>query len=163
MDEPDDIRAVVLLRLTGRIVAAHVGHNHVQVEVLPGLIETVHAALKTTGVAAAIPSREAPIPAVPWKKSVFADYIICLEDGDKLVSLTRRLKLKYELTPEQYREKWGLPSDYPMVAPGYSQKRSALARSFGLGRRSPEPQPPSQPEHVPVTVGRARKARGAKG
>jgi predicted transcriptional regulator len=122
-----------LLKLTADIVAAHLSNNKVSAAELPQLIEQVHASLSETGGAPVGQPR--PSPAVPIKKSVTADYIVCLEDGKKLKMLKRHLKTSYDLTPEQYRERWGLPADYPMVAPNYAKKRSQLAKKIGLGKR----------------------------
>lgn len=124
-----------LLALTAKIVAAHVSNNSVALGDLPGLIHQVHQALRgIDGPVTAMPPR--PAPAVPVKKSVMPDYIICLEDGKKLKMLKRHLKTAYNLSPEQYRERWGLPPDYPMVAPNYAKQRSQLARDLGLGTKS---------------------------
>lgn len=122
-----------LLKLMAEIVAAHVSNNKLPAADLPQLIAQVHASLSDTASASSSQSR--PSPAVPIKKSVTADYIVCLEDGKKLKMLKRHLKAAYDLTPEQYRERWGLPSDYPMVAPNYAKKRSQLAKKIGLGKR----------------------------
>jgi predicted transcriptional regulator len=122
-----------LLKLTAEIVAAHVSNNTLTAAELPQLISQVHSSLSDTGKASS--AEERPAPAVPVKKSVLADYIVCLEDGKKLKMLKRHLKTSYDLTPEQYRERWGLPSDYPMVAPNYAKRRSALAKEIGLGKR----------------------------
>jgi predicted transcriptional regulator len=121
------------LALTAQIVSAHVGHNSITTEALPALIKSVHAALTNMGSAPA----EAPRaePAVPIKKSVFPDYIVCLEDGKKFKSLKRHLMTHYDLTPDQYREKWNLDPAYPMVAPNYAAARSQLAKKMGLGRK----------------------------
>jgi predicted transcriptional regulator len=119
------------------IVSAYVSNNTITMAELPGLIRSVHAALQTlSGPSAAEP--EPLRPAVPVKKSIFKDYLICLEDGLKFKSLKRHLRSKYGLSPDEYRHKWGLPADYPMVAPGYSEKRSKLAKKMGLGRTSRE-------------------------
>ena len=128
-----------LLRLSAQIVSAHVAKNAVSPEALPALIRSVHAAL--AGVEQPVVSEpERPQPAVPIKRSVFPDYIVCLEDGAKMKMLKRYLKVRFDLTPEAYRERWGLPRDYPMVAPSYAERRSTLAKSIGLGRkREPEP------------------------
>jgi predicted transcriptional regulator len=125
-----------MLELTTEIVAAHVGNNPVSAAELPSLIQDVYRTLISVGTSQA-PS-EKPKPVVPVKKSVFPDYIICLEDGKKLKMLKRHLKTAYSMTPEEYRERWGLPADYPMVAPNYAKHRSALAKEIGLGtiRRS---------------------------
>ncbi|RUV13563.1 MAG: transcriptional regulator [Mesorhizobium sp.] len=120
-------------RLTADIVSAYVSNNAVPAAQLPALIASVDATVRGLGgeVKAEAP---APVPAVNPRKSIFPDHIICLEDGKKFKSLKRHLATDYGLTPEAYREKWGLPADYPMVAPNYSQKRSALAKASGLGR-----------------------------
>lgn len=121
-----------LRELTTRIVAAYVSSNTVPADALSGLIGTVFQALGSLGQE----TTEIPdlVPAVPVKKSVFPDYIICLEDGKKLKMLKRHLQSAYGMTPKQYREKWGLPESYPMVAPDYAARRSALAQEIGLGR-----------------------------
>ena len=121
-----------LLALTADIVAAHIARNGVSTETLPDLIRSVHRSLLNTTNPPA-PIAEKPQPAVPVKKSVFPDYIVCLEDGKKLKMLKRHLATSYDMTPEQYRERWGLPLDYPMVAPNYAERRSALAKQIGLG------------------------------
>jgi predicted transcriptional regulator len=123
-----------LLALTAKIVAAHVSNNSVALGDLAGLIQQVHQALRGIGSTSAMPAR--PQPAVPIKRSVLPDYIVCLEDGKKLKMLKRHLKTAYNLSPEQYRERWGLPPDYPMVAPNYAKQRSQLARDLGLGTKS---------------------------
>ncbi|MEX1250972.1 MAG: MucR family transcriptional regulator [Hyphomonas sp.] len=119
------------------IVSAYVRNNTLNTSDLPDLIRSVHAALQDLSrPAGAAP--EPPRPAVPAKKSIFKDYLICLEDGLKFKSLKRHLRSKYGLSPDEYRQKWGLPADYPMVAPGYSEKRSKLAKKMGLGRNTRE-------------------------
>ena len=129
-----------ILGLTAQIVSAHVGNNKVAAEELPGLIQQVYLALNgsTPGSSAALvrPSApaERPKPAVPISKSVFAEYIVCLEDGKKLKMLKRYLRAQYGLTPEAYRAKWNLPADYPMTAPNYAARRSEFAKQIGLGR-----------------------------
>lgn len=124
-----------LLTLTSNIVAAHVGKNTVPMSDLPQVIRQVYDALAGLGgQAPAAP--EKPQPAVPIKKSVMPDYIICLEDGKKLKMLKRHLKTAYDMTPEEYRERWGLPPSYPMVAPNYAEQRSKLARDIGLGTKA---------------------------
>ncbi|MBO6785051.1 MAG: MucR family transcriptional regulator [Alphaproteobacteria bacterium] len=129
----EQVSSADLLKLTADIVAAHVSNNKLAASDLPQLIAQVHASLADTGGAARAPQR--PTPAVPVKKSVTPDHIVCLEDGKKLKMLKRHLKTSYDLTPEQYRERWGLPADYPMVAPNYAKKRSQLAKKIGLGKR----------------------------
>lgn len=122
-----------LLTLTTEVVAAHVANNTVPVSELPQLIQDVYKTLSQMGSQPAQPER--PQPAVPIKKSVTPDYIICLEDGKKLKMLKRHLKTAYNMTPEEYRERWGLPADYPMVAPNYAKHRSSLAKKIGLGTK----------------------------
>jgi predicted transcriptional regulator len=123
-----------LLGLTARIVSAHVANNPIDSVALPVLIRDVYKTLSSIEEAPAEPA-EKPQPAVPIRKSVFPDYIICLEDGKRLKMLKRHLATSFNLTPEQYREKWGLDSSYPMVAPNYADKRSSLAKQIGLGTR----------------------------
>jgi predicted transcriptional regulator len=124
-----------LLALTTEIVAAHVSNNNVAVNDLPQLINQIYSSLAHIGTAPATPAAR-PQPAVSVKKSVQPDYIVCLEDGKKLKMLKRHLKTAYNMTPEGYRERWGLPSDYPMVAPNYARQRSRLAKEIGLGTRA---------------------------
>ena len=121
--------------LAADIVSAYVSNNSVPAGDLPGLISQVHLALARVGNGAAEASAEAPKPAIAIKKSITPDYIICLEDGKKFKSLKRHLRTQYNLTPEQYREKWGLAPDYPMVAPNYAKARSDLAKEMGLGQQ----------------------------
>jgi predicted transcriptional regulator len=123
-----------VLALTAKIVSAHVSSNSVATNALPALIQAIYRTLAGVGQEALKP--EPPTPAVPAKRSVFADYIICLEDGKKLKMLKRHLKTSYDLTPEQYRERWGLTPDYPMVAPNYAKHRSVLAKQIGLGTKA---------------------------
>ena len=119
-----------LLALTADIVASHVANNSVAVQDLPQLIHQVYTALANVGSAAA---KERPTPAVPVRRSITPDFIVCLEDGKKLKMLKRHLKTRYNLSPDEYRERWGLPADYPMVAPNYAKQRSELAKKIGLG------------------------------
>ena len=131
----EEAEAVDLLGLTTEIVAAHVSNNQVSVEELPVLISQVYRSLASIGNAPE-PVAEKPQPAVSVKRSVHPDYIVCLEDGKKLKMLKRHLKTSYNMTPEDYRERWGLPPDYPMVAPNYALQRSRLAKEIGLGTRA---------------------------
>ncbi|MDR3488599.1 MAG: MucR family transcriptional regulator [Bradyrhizobium sp.] len=140
-----------LLRLTAQIAAAHASHNTLTSEDLLKLIATVYGALAASGQP--VPAEVKSQPAVPVKKSVFRDYIICLEDGKELKMLKRHLLTRYNLTPDQYRQKWGLPADYPMVAPGYAAVRSSLAKASGLGRKPEEHEEPPAP--------RSRRGRSA--
>ncbi len=122
----------MLITLTADIVAAHVSNNSVAVSDLPVLIGNVHNAL--SGLSGAAPAAPAPEPAVPIRTSVKREYIICLEDGKKLKMLKRHLMTHYGMTPDDYRAKWGLAADYPMVAPAYAETRRELAKKIGLGR-----------------------------
>ena len=123
------------IELAADIISAYVRKNAVRPADLPGLIAEVHGALVRVSAGADPVAVEAQKPAVPIKKSVFPDFIICLDDGKKFKSLKRHLHTAYDMSPEQYREKWGLASDYPMVAPNYAAQRSALAKSMGLGQQ----------------------------
>lgn len=124
----------MLITLTSDIVAAHVSNNNVPVDEVSVLISRVYGALASLGVAAAAPEK-APEPAVSIRASIKPDYLVCLEDGKKLKMLKRHLMTHYSLTPEQYRARWNLPADYPMVAPNYAEKRRDLAKKIGLGRK----------------------------
>jgi predicted transcriptional regulator len=124
-----------ILPLVTDILAAHLSNNTVAMEELPALIRSVYEALANAG-GAPEPVAERPNPAVPVKKSITPDYIVCLEDGKKLKMLKRHLRTAYDMSPEQYRQRWELPPDYPMVAPNYARQRSRLAKEIGLGTRS---------------------------
>jgi len=124
-----------LLRMTAEVVSAYVSNNTVASADIPALISQVHTALQRVSNGEAQASTEPLKPAVPVKKSINPDFIICLEDGKKFKSLKRHLRTQYDVTPEQYREKWGLPADYPMVAPNYAAARSQLAKQMGLGQQ----------------------------
>jgi predicted transcriptional regulator len=134
MDEKD--QAGDLLALTTEIVAAHVSNNTVAVGDLAQLINQVYQSLANIGSAPAAAPANRPQPAVSVKKSIQPDYLVCLEDGKKLKMLKRHLKTAYNMSPETYRERWGLPPDYPMVAPNYARQRSRLAKEIGLGTRA---------------------------
>jgi predicted transcriptional regulator len=123
-----------LITLTADIVSAHVSNNSVAVSDLPSLIQNVHGALSGLGQVAPAPEVK-PEPAVSIRSSVKPDFIVCLEDGKKLKMLKRHLMTHYQMTPEQYRSKWGLPADYPMVAPNYAEQRRTLAKKIGLGTK----------------------------
>ena len=129
---PQDEQRRELLRLTSTIVGAHVSHNPIAAAELPSVIVTVHQALATLGPEEPAPK---PTPAVPIKRSVTPDYIICLEDGIEHKMLKRHLKTAHSMSPDEYRERWGLPRDYPLVSPNYAKQRSALAKKIGLGRK----------------------------
>lgn len=133
MDDTN-LSATDLLTLTADIVAAHVGNNNVAISDLSVLIGNVHAALAGLSEPAKIPD-EPLVPAVSIRSSVKPDYIVCLDDGKKLKMLRRHLMTHYGMTPDDYRAKWGLPADYPMVAPNYAEKRRALAKEIGLGTK----------------------------
>lgn len=147
-----------LLDTTTQIVVAHLSNNMVDAQAIPALIQSVFQTLSSVGQPDSAPAVTQP-PAVPIKKSVFPDFIVCLEDGRKLKMLKRHLKTSYDMTPEAYRTKWGLPPDYPMVAPNYASKRSTLAKQSGLGRRNPE----ETPDEPATTQLPARRARGSRG
>jgi predicted transcriptional regulator len=131
----DDALKPSLMEQTTRIVEAYVSNNKLDATEVPALIGEIHQALHSLSNGAIQRGREEPKPAVSVKRSVMPDYIICLEDGKKFKSLKRHLRTHYNLTPEEYREKWGLPHDYPMVAPNYARARSELAKKMGLGTR----------------------------
>ncbi|CDX39504.1 Transcriptional regulatory protein ros [Mesorhizobium plurifarium] len=131
---PDENTQSLLIALTADIVSAYVGNNAVPVASLPELIQNVNSSLSKVGRPAE-PVKPPQAPAVNPKRSVFPDYIICLEDGQRFKSLKRHLGVHYGLTPDEYREKWHLARDYPMVAPNYAEQRSALAKASGLGRK----------------------------
>jgi len=130
---PDTTPNSNVLGLTAQIVSAHVSNNTVNPDSLPSLIQEVYKTLAGVGKEPVSPER--PQPAVPVKKSILPDYIVCLEDGKKLKMLKRHLKTSYNMTPEQYRERWGLGPEYPMVAPNYASHRSSLAKKIGLGTK----------------------------
>jgi predicted transcriptional regulator len=147
-ENPTDNR---ILSLTAQIVSAHVSNNALQAEALPSLIQSVFKTLSSAGKDGGQPGK--PQPAVPIKRSVFADYIVCLEDGKKLKMLKRHLKTAYNMTPEQYRERWELPANYPMVAPNYAAHRSSLAKKIGLGTKRAKP-----PARATRSSGRGRRS-----
>lgn len=132
-----------VLGLTAQIVSAHVSKNAVSIEELPGLIREVYKTLSNVGGEPAAPA-EAAQPAVPVTKSVFPDYIVCLEDGKQMTMLKRHLMTEHNMTVDQYRAKWALPSNYPMVAPNYAETRSNLAKKMGLGRSRTVAPPPKK-------------------
>lgn len=140
MDEQSD-----LIEVTASVVAAYVGGNTIAAADVPGLIRSVHNALASIGGEAVAAPEVGKEPAVSIRRSITPDYLICLEDGRKFKSLKRHLRTKYDMSPEQYRARWDLPKDYPMVAPNYAQARSDLAKQMGLGQGGRKP---------------ARKARG---
>lgn len=128
-----------LLEMTADIVSAYVSNNTVNADALPGLISSIHSMLLQVAGGGVEPEPEPQEPAVPIRKSISPDYLICLEDGRKFKSLKRHLRTKYDMSPEEYRAKWGLPKDYPMVAPNYAKARSDLAKQMGLGQGGRKP------------------------
>ena len=136
MKNTDADHSETLIALTSDIVAAHVMNNRVEVADVPTLIQNVFGALQ--GLGASEPVEERPEPAVSIRASIKPDYLVCLEDGKKMKMLKRYLMTQYGMTPDQYRQRWNLPSDYPMVAPEYAEKRRALAKDIGLGRKPGE-------------------------
>jgi predicted transcriptional regulator len=141
------------IELTTEIVSAYVSNNSLPTAELPALIEAIHGSLNKIASGVQEAPAETLTPAVPIKKSITPDFIICLEDGKKFKSLKRHLRTKYDMTPDQYRAKWGLPSDYPMVAPNYASARSELAKAMGLGAQR------RKPAEAPAPATRARKPR----
>jgi predicted transcriptional regulator len=141
MDEASDVKTMVV-----NIIAAFVGHNSMPAAELPSLITSVHKALTAIASGEDTKTEEPKQPAVSVKASVKPDFIVCLEDGRKFKSLKRHLRTKYDLSPEEYRAKWNLPKDYPMVAPAYAAARSNLAKQMGLGQagRKPAATPPAK-------------------
>ena len=159
-----------VLRLTAKIVAAHKGENQVPADALAELIQSVYRSLAKAGTAE--PALAPLMPAVPIRKSMFPGHIVCLEDGQKLKTLKRHLQASHGMTPEQYREKWGLPDCYPMVAPDYASHRSRLSKQIGFGQKpgsreqtnlTKRPEEPDLPAEPSVTKVRARRARGSRG
>ena len=136
MSESSRVPASDLLTLTAQIVSAHVGKSRIEADALPALIQSVYRSLvAVSGDHPETTPAATPTPAVPIKRSVFPDFLICLEDGKKLKMLKRHLMTHYKMTPEQYRTKWNLPADYPMVAPNYAEQRRTLAKKIGLGTK----------------------------
>ncbi|UTP37834.1 MucR family transcriptional regulator [Phenylobacterium sp. LH3H17] len=132
--EPEGRSGEELLRLGADIVSAYVSRNAVSVDAVPDIIRSVHSALESLGRAAVAQPEERAKPAVPINRSIQNDFIVCLEDGKKLKMLKRYLRSRYDMSPEDYRRRWGLPPDYPMVAPAYAARRSDFAKKIGLGR-----------------------------
>jgi len=160
MDTPQTDISEMLITLTSDIVAAHVSNNSVSIEDVPAFIGNVYNALAAVGQTVAEPEM-ALEPAVSVRSSIKPDYIVCLEDGKKLKMLKRHLMTHYNLTPDQYRARWGLAADYPMVAPNYAEKRRELAKKIGLGRKPGTKMPPKAPvaNKVPARRGRPPKAK----
>ncbi|RYG94172.1 MAG: MucR family transcriptional regulator [Alphaproteobacteria bacterium] len=156
MDD-QNLASVALVELTAEISAAYVANNRVAPSEITSLIMSIHSSIASLGSAVAETAKEpvALIPAVPVKKSVTPEYIVCLEDGKHFKSMKRHLATKFGLTPDEYRRKWSLPSDYPMVAAGYAAKRSELALSLGLGRKKVE-------EAVPPKISKEKPTRSKR-
>lgn len=162
MSETVDVN---LLGLTAQIVAAQVENNFISTETLPDLIQSVYRSLALAG-RPDVEQARLQAPAVPIRRSVFPDFIVCLEDGKKLKTLKRHLKVSFGLSPAEYRAKWGLPQDYPIVAPSYAARRSGMAKSFGLGRTVAIKAGELEANEVKgpdVTQVPARRARGSRG
>jgi predicted transcriptional regulator len=151
-----------LLHLTTEIVASFAGNNTLAIGDLPAVIATVFRTLRGVGQGEAEKPAEAPVPAVPVKKSIGTDYLVCLEDGKKVKMLKRYLASRYNLTPDQYRQRWGLAKDYPMVPPAYAAQRSAMAKRIGLGRKPAAAAEPA-PEPTPAAPNRGVGRVGARG
>jgi predicted transcriptional regulator len=130
-----------LLKFASDIVAAYVANNPIPIGDIPGMIRSIHATLGGLSSGMPVEGPNSQKPAIPVKKSITPEYIICLEDGKKLKMLKRYLRSRYSLTPEEYRTKWGLAADYPMVAPNYAAQRSEFAKKIGLGRTAPATKP----------------------
>ena len=133
-DNASDVTDTDLLRMTAQVVSSYVSKNPVSADQLPDLINAVHETLKNVDTPVAAPQEQPQKPAVAIRRSVHPEYIVCLEDGKKLKMLKRHLRTTYNMTPDEYRAKWGLAPDYPMVAPNYAEQRSAFAKKIGLGR-----------------------------
>lgn len=133
-DKDSGVSDVELLHMASDITAAYVSRNSLPAEELPGVIRTIHATLSSVGRDSG-GNHNGLRPAVPVRRSVTSDYIVCLEDGKRLKMLKRHLRSAYDMTPDEYHAKWGLPSDYPMVAPNYARQRSRFAKEIGLGRK----------------------------
>jgi predicted transcriptional regulator len=152
-----------LLSLTTEIVASFAGNNTVAVGDLPAVIASVFQTLRGAGQGEAGKPAEAPVPAVPVKKSIRPDFLVCLEDGEKVTMLKRHLASRHGLTPEEYRRRWGLAKGYPMVAPAYAAQRSAMAKRIGLGRKPAAAAPPPAPEPTPAAPAAPEPRRRAGG
>jgi predicted transcriptional regulator len=131
----EQVTAEEILRMTAEVVSAYLSNNLLPASQISEVIQTVHTSLNALGAVKGESITEPPKPAIPVKKSVTPDYIVCLEDGKKLKMLKRHLRSTYNMTPDEYRAKWGLPADYPMVAPNYAEQRRTLAKSIGLGTK----------------------------
>ena len=163
MPDTDMISAEELLRMTTDVAAAYFSNNSLPSLQLPEVIRTIHESLTALRGGEAAAPAEPPTPAVPVKKSGTPDYIVCLEDGRKLKMLKRHLRTAFNMTPDDYRRRWGLGADYPMVAPNYAAKRSALAKKIGLGRTdNGEARPAAAARRTPKDASAAPKRRSRK-
>ena len=151
-----------LLSLTTEIVASFVGNNPVAIGDLPAVIAAVFGTLRSVTQGEAEKAVEAPAPAVPIKKSIGTDFLVCLEDGQKVKTLKRHLASHYKLTPDQYRQRWGFAKTYPMVSPAYAAQRSELARQIGLGRKPAAAAPSPAPATAPAAPEPPRRAAGRR-
>jgi predicted transcriptional regulator len=152
-----------LAALTSRVVAAYVAGNPVPASELPTIIRLVHAALRGAGQAPALEPKATRAPAVPVKRSIAPDHLVCLEDGLRFITLKRHLRAAHCLTPEEYRARWGLAWDYPMAARNYSENRSAFARTIGLGRLRSEPAPQPPKPSGPASANKPARRRHKRG
>ena len=143
MTDPTENKQTALVELTADLVSAYVSNNPVPVSDLPALIAQVHESLVNLGIEIEQPEPEKQTPAVPVRRSITDEHIVCLEDGKTFKSLKRHLSTHHGMTPDEYRSKWNLPADYPMVAPGYAAARSQLAKDMGLGRKRQEAASPA--------------------
>ena len=151
------------IALATEIVSAFVSNNSVPITELPALIGSIHATLSGLSAAPVAEKVEAPTPAVSVRRSIQPDFLVCLEDGKKFKSLKRHLRTRYDLTPEQYRAKWNLSSDYPMVAPNYAAARSELAKTMGLGQQRRKTHARPAAVEAPVAAPRGRRRKSAEG
>jgi predicted transcriptional regulator len=158
----DDNEDQGLLSLTTEIVASFVGNNVVAIGDLPAVIASVYGTLHSVTQGEAEKPAEAPVPAVPIKKSIGTDFLVCLEDGQKVKTLKRHLASHHQLTPDQYRQRWGLPKTYPMVSPAYAAQRSELARQIGLGRKPAAAAPSPAPATTSAAPEPPRRAAGRR-
>jgi predicted transcriptional regulator len=162
--QTDESESADLVAVSAALVAAYVSNNSVPAAELPKLIDDIHAALRSLGPAMPVEPEKKREPAVSVRKSITADFMICLEDGKKFKSLKRHIRTKYGLTPAEYRQKWNLPADYPMVAPSYAEARSALAKASGLGqlRKAAAPVPEPVIDAVPAVAEKPKRAPRVK-
>ena len=159
MPDIDTLSAEDLIRMTTELAEAYLSNNNLAASQLPEVLKTIHGSLTALNALQGQAEATPPTPAVPIKKSVTPDYIVCLDDGKKLKMLKRHLRTAYNLSPDEYRKRWGLPADYPMVAPNYAALRSAFAKKIGLGRAAAKKERPAAAERRPAKVAAAFKRR----